>query len=66
MQLNSNQCHLHEFRVDFPGASHCRNERQIDFLGIDENYNFDLQQAVSLGSIKTIKQVRVHYFHAHL
>lgn len=66
MRLNSNQCRLHEFRVDFPGASHCRNERQIDFLGIDENYNFDLQQAVSLGSIKTIKQVRVHYFHAHL
>uniref|UniRef100_A0A3B4FNQ8 Monooxygenase DBH like 1 n=1 Tax=Pundamilia nyererei TaxID=303518 RepID=A0A3B4FNQ8_9CICH len=37
-------------------AGHFRNERQIDFLGIDENYNFDLQQAVSLGSIKTIKQ----------
>ncbi|XP_039454592.1 DBH-like monooxygenase protein 2 homolog isoform X2 [Oreochromis aureus] len=37
-------------------VGHFRNERQIDFLGIDENYNFDLQQTVSLGSIKTIKQ----------
>ncbi|XP_063351424.1 DBH-like monooxygenase protein 2 homolog [Pelmatolapia mariae] len=37
-------------------VGHFRNEQQIDFLGIDENYNFDLQQTVSLGSIKTIKQ----------
>ena len=38
--------------VDF-----CRNGKQIDFLGLDENYNFDMQQIVNLGSIKTIKKV---------
>ncbi|XP_059212259.1 DBH-like monooxygenase protein 2 homolog [Centropristis striata] len=32
-----------------------RNEEQIDFLALDENYNFDLQQSISLGNIKTIK-----------
>nr|XP_015802787.2 DBH-like monooxygenase protein 2 homolog [Nothobranchius furzeri] len=37
-------------------VGHFRNQQQIDFLGLNENYNFDLQQIVSLGSLKTIKQ----------
>ncbi|KAK2856247.1 hypothetical protein Q5P01_004982 [Channa striata] len=37
-------------------VGHFRNGQQIDFLGLDENYNFELQQIVSLGNIKTIKQ----------
>lgn len=36
-----------------------RNGKQIDFLALDENYNFEMQQFVSLGSIKTIKQVNL-------
>lgn len=35
----------------------CRNGQQIDFLLVDENYNFELQQTVRLGNIRTIKQV---------
>lgn len=35
----------------------CRGGKQIDFLGLNDNYNFELQEIVSLGSIKTIKQV---------
>ncbi|XP_070705986.1 DBH-like monooxygenase protein 2 homolog [Pempheris klunzingeri] len=37
-------------------VGHYRNGRQIDFLGVDENYNFELQDIMSLGNIKTIKQ----------
>ncbi|XP_032398273.1 DBH-like monooxygenase protein 2 homolog [Etheostoma spectabile] len=33
-----------------------RNGEQIDFLGLDENFNFEFQQVISLGNIKTIKQ----------
>uniref|UniRef100_A0A3Q1EF73 Monooxygenase, DBH-like 1, like n=1 Tax=Acanthochromis polyacanthus TaxID=80966 RepID=A0A3Q1EF73_9TELE len=36
-------------------VGHFRGGKQIDFLGLDENYNFELQQTVSLGNIKTIK-----------
>ncbi|KAM9703441.1 DBH-like monooxygenase protein 2 homolog isoform 2-T2 [Menidia menidia] len=37
-------------------VGHFRNGKQIDFLGVDENYNFDIQQIVNLGGIKTIKK----------
>uniref|UniRef100_A0A3Q0R9R4 Monooxygenase, DBH-like 1, like n=1 Tax=Amphilophus citrinellus TaxID=61819 RepID=A0A3Q0R9R4_AMPCI len=37
-------------------VGHFRNGKQIDFLALNENYNFELQQTVSLGSIKKIKQ----------
>ncbi|XP_039980893.1 DBH-like monooxygenase protein 2 homolog isoform X2 [Xiphias gladius] len=37
-------------------VGHYRNGQQIDFLGLDENYNFEIQQIVSLGNIKNIKQ----------
>ncbi|XP_040920021.1 DBH-like monooxygenase protein 2 homolog isoform X2 [Toxotes jaculatrix] len=37
-------------------VGHYRDGKQIDFLGVDENYNFEIQQIVSLGKIKTIKQ----------
>ncbi|XP_058469419.1 DBH-like monooxygenase protein 2 homolog isoform X1 [Solea solea] len=33
-----------------------RDGKQIDFLAVDENYNFEMQTIVSLGEIKTIKQ----------
>ncbi|XP_075940786.1 DBH-like monooxygenase protein 2 homolog [Anarhichas minor] len=36
-------------------VGHYRNGTQIDFLLVNENYNFGLQQSVSLGKIKTIK-----------
>lgn len=36
----------------------CRDGKQIDFLGLNDNYNFELQEIVSLGNIKTIKEVR--------
>lgn len=39
----------------------CRNGKQIDFLGMDENYNFDIQQISSFGKIKTIKPVSLLY-----
>ncbi|XP_071773863.2 DBH-like monooxygenase protein 2 homolog [Centroberyx gerrardi] len=32
-----------------------RDGKQVDFLGFDENYNFDMQQIINLGNIKTIK-----------
>lgn len=35
----------------------CRAGKQIDFLGLNDNYNFELQEIVSLGNIKSIKQV---------
>ncbi|KAF1376611.1 hypothetical protein PFLUV_G00213270 [Perca fluviatilis] len=37
-------------------VGHYRNGEQIDFLGLDENFNFEFQQVISLGNIKTIKQ----------
>nr|XP_046230083.1 DBH-like monooxygenase protein 2 homolog isoform X2 [Scatophagus argus] len=37
-------------------VGHYRKGKQIDFLDFNENYNFELQQIVSLGNIKTIKQ----------
>uniref|UniRef100_A0A3B5BBC6 Monooxygenase DBH like 1 n=1 Tax=Stegastes partitus TaxID=144197 RepID=A0A3B5BBC6_9TELE len=36
-------------------VGHFRDGKQIGFLGLDENYDFEFQQTVSLGSIKTIK-----------
>ncbi|XP_041832716.1 DBH-like monooxygenase protein 2 homolog [Melanotaenia boesemani] len=36
-------------------VGHFRDGKQIDFLGLDENYNFEMQQVVSLGGIKTIQ-----------
>ncbi|XP_045916784.1 DBH-like monooxygenase protein 2 homolog [Micropterus dolomieu] len=36
-------------------VGHYRNGRQIGFLGVDENYNFEMQQMINLGNIKTIK-----------
>lgn len=41
----------------------CRNGKQIDFIFVEENYNFEIQQTVHLGNVRTIKQVdpsRVH------
>uniref|UniRef100_A0A665TQH7 Monooxygenase, DBH-like 1, like n=1 Tax=Echeneis naucrates TaxID=173247 RepID=A0A665TQH7_ECHNA len=37
-------------------VGHYRNGQQIDFLSLNENYNFELQQIVNSGTIKTIKQ----------
>ncbi|XP_037304540.2 DBH-like monooxygenase protein 2 homolog [Pungitius pungitius] len=37
-------------------VGHYRNGEQIDFLALNENYNFELQETLSLGNIKTIKQ----------
>ncbi|XP_074541558.1 DBH-like monooxygenase protein 2 homolog [Halichoeres trimaculatus] len=36
-------------------VGHYRNQQQIDFLDVNENYQYEYQQAVSLGAIKTIK-----------
>ncbi|KAM4713254.1 DBH-like monooxygenase protein 2 homolog [Anableps anableps] len=36
-------------------VGHFRKGKQIDFLGVNENYNFDMQEIVNLGSIKTVK-----------
>ncbi|KAI3363745.1 hypothetical protein L3Q82_001359 [Scortum barcoo] len=36
---------------------HYRNGEQIGFLGMDENYNFEMQQIINLGNIKTIKHM---------
>ncbi|XP_015227900.1 PREDICTED: DBH-like monooxygenase protein 2 homolog [Cyprinodon variegatus] len=36
-------------------VGHFRNGKQIDFLGVNENYDFDMQEIVNLGSIKTVK-----------
>lgn len=41
----------------------CRGGKQIDFLGLNENYNFELQEIVNVGSIKTIKQVWHNIYH---
>lgn len=40
----------------------CRDGKQIDFLGLNEKYNFEMQQITNLGNIKTVKQVSPHYF----
>ncbi|XP_071335319.1 DBH-like monooxygenase protein 2 homolog [Trachinotus anak] len=37
-------------------VGHYRNGKQIDFLGLNENYDFEMQRIVSSGNIKTIKQ----------
>ncbi|XP_068580584.1 DBH-like monooxygenase protein 2 homolog [Cebidichthys violaceus] len=37
-------------------VGHYRNGKQIDFLLLNENYNFELQQSVTFGTFKTIKQ----------
>lgn len=44
----------------------CRNGQQIDFFLVDENYNFDIQQTVLLGNIKTIKQVRPEHLQSRI
>ncbi|KAG7242932.1 hypothetical protein INR49_017622 [Caranx melampygus] len=36
-------------------VGHYRNGKQIDFLGLNENYNFEIQEIISSGKIKTIK-----------
>lgn len=41
-----------------------REGKQIDFLGVNENYDFEMQGIVNLGSIKTIKPVSfINFFH---
>lgn len=35
----------------------CSGGKQIGFLGLNDNYNFEFQEIVRLGKIKTIKQV---------
>lgn len=42
----------------------CRKGQQIDFFLADENYDFDFQQTVRLGSFRTIKQVCPNCFHS--
>lgn len=37
-------------------VGHYRNGELIDFLALNDKYNFELQQTVSLGNTKTIKQ----------
>ncbi|XP_075905693.1 DBH-like monooxygenase protein 2 homolog [Nelusetta ayraudi] len=37
-------------------VGHYRGGKQIDFLGLNDNYKFELQEIVSLGNIKTIKE----------
>ncbi|XP_030626629.1 DBH-like monooxygenase protein 2 homolog [Chanos chanos] len=37
-------------------VGHFRYGQQIDFLALDENYDFEYQQIVNLGETKTIKQ----------
>ncbi|XP_030626621.1 DBH-like monooxygenase protein 2 homolog [Chanos chanos] len=37
-------------------VGHYRDGKQIDFLAYDENYDFEYQQVVNLGTTKTIKQ----------
>ncbi|XP_047429214.1 DBH-like monooxygenase protein 2 homolog [Mugil cephalus] len=36
-------------------VGHFRNGKLVDFLGLNENYDFEMQQIVTLGSIKTIQ-----------
>ncbi|XP_036406203.1 DBH-like monooxygenase protein 2 homolog [Megalops cyprinoides] len=36
-------------------VGHFRNGEQIDFLALDEHYDFELQQALFLGKIKNVK-----------
>ncbi|XP_069014865.1 DBH-like monooxygenase protein 2 homolog [Embiotoca jacksoni] len=37
-------------------VGHFRNGKQEGFLGLDENYNFEMQQTVNLGNVRTIQQ----------
>lgn len=57
---------MHFFLVNIVLLLLCRNGKQIDFLGLNENYNFEMQQIINLGNIKTIKQVSPHYLHGHI
>ena len=36
-----------------------RDGQQVDFLALDENYDFAMQEVISVGSIKTIKPVSI-------
>nr|XP_033504698.1 DBH-like monooxygenase protein 2 homolog isoform X2 [Epinephelus lanceolatus] len=36
-------------------VAHYRDVKQIDFLALDENFNFEIQQGICLGAVKTIK-----------
>lgn len=36
---------------------HFRDVNQIDLLAVDENYNFEFQEAINLGKTKTVKVV---------
>ncbi|XP_067098393.1 DBH-like monooxygenase protein 2 homolog [Osmerus mordax] len=36
-------------------VGHFRGGKQVDFLGLDENYSFDYQEVYNLGEVKTIK-----------
>ncbi|KAL7388098.1 hypothetical protein ABVT39_006959 [Epinephelus coioides] len=36
-------------------VAHYRDGKQIDFLALDENFNFEIQQGICLGAVKTIK-----------
>uniref|UniRef100_A0A8C9SAW4 Monooxygenase, DBH-like 1, like n=1 Tax=Scleropages formosus TaxID=113540 RepID=A0A8C9SAW4_SCLFO len=38
-------------------VAHFRNKEQIGFLGVDENYDFNLQQTTYLGNVKTLKML---------
>ncbi|KAF4071092.1 hypothetical protein AMELA_G00280910 [Ameiurus melas] len=37
-------------------VGHFRDGEQIDFLGLNEHYNFEFQQVTNLGKTKTVKQ----------
>ncbi|XP_043075759.1 DBH-like monooxygenase protein 2 homolog [Puntigrus tetrazona] len=36
-------------------VGHFRGDKQIDFLAVDENYDFEYQEITNLGKIKTVK-----------
>lgn len=58
--------HVNEKCVALILLALCSNGTQIDFLGLDENYHFDLQQMTNMGVIKTIKQVSPCFHHTHI
>ncbi|CAB1327625.1 unnamed protein product [Coregonus sp. 'balchen'] len=41
--------------ISIGGQDYDENGTQIDFLAVDDNYNFEMQGAINLGTIKTIK-----------
>lgn len=59
-------CHVNVKCVALILLALCRNGTQIDFLGLDENYDFDLQQITNMGVIKTIKQVSPCFHYTHI